>query len=117
MNSDFSKAIDKFFSLGRHYLISIIVLTQYLKKVLTPLMRANCDNLFFSINNVPSLEVIYEMIVYPKDKKHFINFVKNNTNNYQFIMYDNLSRDINENIYIVKAEKTENFTIKNKNMI
>lgn len=113
MNNDFTGLINKIFTLGRHYNISIIVLTQFLKRVITPTIRNNIDYLFFSINNYPSLDTIFEMIVYPHDKKHFINFVKNNTKEFRFIMYNNLTTDT-DNFYIVKAEDTGKFFIKHK---
>lgn len=111
---DFLILLNKLYSLGRHYNISIILLTQYLKNSLSPVIRNNVDYMFFSINNRNTVDVIYDMVVYPHDRKTFYKFVHENTTDYRFIIYDNTKSSSN-NFSIIKASDPGEFSVDKKN--
>lgn len=107
----FSILIDKLYSLGRHYLCSVIFISQIAKNVVTSCMRNNADLWFFSINNRMTMDVLYENVVWNGDRKSFYKFVQSNTTDYRFIIYDNTKSSTN-NFYVIKAEDPGEFQVK-----
>ena len=112
IGNEFKILLDKLYSLGRHYLCSIITLSQIGKNVITPTMRNNVDIWMFSINNRNTMDVIYENVIWQGNRQSFYKFVQENTTNYRFIIYDNTKSTSND-YYIIKAEDPGEFNIKN----
>ena len=112
VNNDFKVLLDKIYTLGRHYNISIITLCQIGKNVITPSIRNNCDFWFWSINNHTTMDIIFENIVWNGNKKSFYDFVRKNTTDYRFIIYDN-TKSTDNDFYIIKANNPGEFYIKN----
>ncbi len=82
------------FSLGRHLNILIIISTQYSKSfLLNPIIRSNIDYLFFSDLNKKNYENIYDIVITQSSIKKFTAKIQEINNNFQFIMYDNHTKD------------------------
>lgn len=106
----FAVLLDKLYTLGRHYLCSVVMLCQIAKNVITPTIRNNVDVWLFSINNRTTIDVLYENVVYDGDRKKFYDFVKKNTTDYRFIIYDNTKSGLN-NFFVIKASDPGNFQV------
>ena len=82
------------FSLGRHLNLLIIISTQYSKSfLLNPIIRSNIDYLFFSDLNKKNYENIYEIVITDLNLKQFTTKINELNNNFQFVMYDNNTKD------------------------
>ena len=112
IGNEFKILLDKLYSLGRHYLCSIITLSQIGKNVITPTMRNNVDIWMFSINNRNTMDVLYENVIWQGNRQSFYKFVQENTTDYRFIIFDNTKSTSND-FYIIKAEDPGEFTVKN----
>ena len=108
----FKTNLDLLFSRGRHYNISIIFISQYIKNYISTTIRNNIDYLLFSVNNYNVIKIIYDLVVYDGSIKDFIKFVNEKTKNYTFLIYNNLNYSDN-NFYTITAPKEiEKFDIK-----
>jgi len=108
----FKTNLDLLFSRGRHYNISIIFISQYIKNYISTTIRNNIDYLLFSVNNYNVIKIIYDLVVYDGSIKDFIKFVNEKTKNYTFLIYNNLNYSDN-NFYTISAPKEiEKFDIK-----
>ncbi len=97
INSKNSYSLNMIFSLGRHLNFLCIVSTQYPKSfLLNPVIRGNIDYLFFSDLNRKNFENIYEIVITDLSIKQFANKINEINNNFQFVMYDNKTRDRQE---------------------
>lgn len=83
-----SKALDLLFSMGRHYYICVIVLVQYTRIVITNIIRTNIDILLMSDQNDSGMEAMFQCINTAMRKKDFYKFIRDNTINNQFVMYN-----------------------------
>jgi hypothetical protein len=54
----FKTNLDLIFSRGRHYNISIIFISQYIKNYISATIRNNIDYLLFSVNNYNVIKII-----------------------------------------------------------
>jgi hypothetical protein len=102
IDPSFKTNLDILFSRGRHYNISIIFISQYIKNYISTTIRNNIDYLLFSINNYNVIKIIYDLVVYEGNIKEFIKFVGEKTKNYTFIIYNNLNYSEN-NFYSIQA--------------
>ena len=67
-------------------------------------VRGNINYLFLSDINEEILKQIKEIIMLPKmNMKEFYNYVNKNNHSFQFIFYDNLTREKDQRLKIVKA--------------
>jgi hypothetical protein len=108
----FKTNLDLLFSRGRHYNVSIIFISQYIKNYISTTIRNNIDYLLFSVNNYNVIKIIYDLVVYDGSIKEFIKFVNEKTKNYTFLIYNNLNYSDN-NFYTITAPKEiEKFDIK-----
>jgi hypothetical protein len=112
LDIDFKTNLDLLFSRGRHYNISIIFLSQYIKNYISTTIRNNIDYLLFSINNYNVIKIIYDLVVFDGSIKDFIKFVNEKTKNFTFLIYNNLNYSDN-NFYTIQAPNhIEKFSIK-----
>ena len=112
LDISFKTNLDLLFSRGRHYNISIIFISQYIKNYISTTIRNNIDYLLFSVNNYNVIKIIYDLVVYDGSIKDFIKFVNEKTKNYTFLIYNNLNYSDN-NFYTIQAPKEiEKFDIK-----
>ena len=112
LDISFKTNLDLLFSRGRHYNISIIFISQYIKNYISTTIRNNNDYLLFSVNNYNVIKIIYDLVVYDGNIKEFIKFVNEKTKNYTFLIYNNLNYSDN-NFYTIQAPKDmDNFIIK-----
>ena len=111
LDISFKTNLDLLFSRGRHYNISIIFISQYIKNYISTTIRNNIDYLLFSVNNYNVIKIIYDLVVYNGNIKEFIKFVNEKTKNYTFLIYNNLNYSDN-NFYTIQAPKDmDNFII------
>jgi hypothetical protein len=100
----FGGLLNRLFTAGRHYNISVMFITQYPKaNNFSPSCRSNIDYLFFSVNTITVLKFIYELVVYDGTIQEFLKWVQDNTNDFQFILYDNLQSGADK-FFFVKAD-------------
>jgi len=112
LDISFKTNLDLLFSRGRHYNISIIFISQYIKNYISTTIRNNIDYLLFSVNNYNVIKIIYDLVVYNGNIKEFIKFVNEKTKNFTFLIYNNLNYSDN-NFYTIQAPKDmDNFIIK-----
>ena len=102
--SDKSDTLNKIFAVGRHYHISILFLAQYPKGKISPILRDNADYVFVSRLGLESLKVIYEITSSFDNFEQFKNTVHTNNDEFQYIVYDNVSGDI-DNVGVIKADE------------
>ncbi|KAL4500862.1 hypothetical protein ABPG72_020096 [Tetrahymena utriculariae] len=104
-----SKLLDDLYSKSRHYNIMVMTLVQYSKIVITNIIRSNIDVMFISKQNNSGLESLYECINTELDKREFYKFIRENTANNQFVVFN--LHDGDNSLKVVKAEF---FQIENK---
>lgn len=83
-----SQYLDLLFTRARHYSICIILLVQYTKHVLTNIARTNVDVFLMSRMNGNGLDAVRDSISTQLNRHQFNDFVRNNTNNNEFVMYN-----------------------------
>ena len=84
------KLVNKLFSKGRHWNISIVLINQYIKNVVSTVVRSNIDYLLYSVNSTTVLDYLYDLVIYDGNKKEFIKWSLDNTKSFQFIIYKNI---------------------------
>ena len=112
LDPSFKSNLDLLFSRGRHFNISIIFISQYIKNYISTTIRNNIDYLLFSINNYNVIKIIYDLVVYSGNIKEFITFVGDKTKNYTFLIYNNLNYSENNFFTIQAPNNIEKFEIK-----
>ena len=112
LDPSFKTNLDLLFSRGRHFNISIIFISQYIKNYISTTIRNNIDYLLFSINNYNVIKIIYDLVVYSGNIKEFIKFVGDKTKNYTFLIYNNLNYSENNFFTIQAPNNIEKFEIK-----
>ena len=111
----FQKLVNKLFSKGRHWNISIVLINQYIKNVVSTVVRSNIDYLLYSVNSTTVLEYLYELVIYDGNKKDFVKWSQDNTKDFQFIMYKNIHGG--EFFFIKAPENLDLHKFKSKNNI
>jgi hypothetical protein len=84
-----SNVVSGLFTDSRHINISIMVLIQYAKNVICPIIRNNLDYIFFGVNNKTTTEALFENTIFNGGIKEFMAFLAEHTKNYHFVLYDN----------------------------
>ena len=79
-------------TMARHYNISVIVSVQYPKKIVDSSIRSNLDYCFVNELSYEGMEAIHKSIQIPYSLKEFRSYIYNNNDDYQFIMFDGLSK-------------------------
>ena len=90
VDNSFQSLVNKLFSKGRHWNISIVLINQYIKHVISPIVRSDIDYLLYSVNSVNILQYMYDIVIYDGNIKEFIKWSQDNTKDFQFIMYKNI---------------------------
>ena len=103
-NYELQNLFNDMFARGRHFKISIMLLNQYVKGIVSPTIRANIDFLFISSNTNEVLNYVYNIVIYKGKKDQFVDYVNEHTMDHQFIMYDNLTSDNTNRFYQIKAD-------------
>ena len=98
-----SKQLINLSTLGRHYLITVILSLQYPKQLCSSAIRNNLDYVFISDLGEIALKSIYDSIHLSTSFKEFQKYVDTNNINYQFILYDGRTQDRKERLKLVKA--------------
>lgn len=96
--------LEDLFTTGRHINISVMVLHQYIKHVITPSIRGNIDYMYISSNADEVLKYIKDLVIYKGNKDEFIEYINNNTNDNKFVVFDNVSKNNQNRWYIIKAD-------------
>jgi hypothetical protein len=100
-----SRFIKRLYTLGRHYDISIILISQTSNVALTPAIKQNSDWLLYSRQNRYMLESIWSTVC-NIDKKTFIAWSEENNKNYTFLAIDNTSQSNNPAEFLLKVKVT-----------
>jgi hypothetical protein len=74
---------------------------------LNPIIRSNIDYLFFSDLNKKNYENIYEIVITDLSIKQFSAKINQLNNNFQFIMYDNNTKDRQKRWHVIKSKLFE----------
>jgi hypothetical protein len=98
-----SRFIKRLYTLGRHYDISIILISQTSNVALTPAIKQNSDWLLYSRQNRYMLESIWATVC-NIDKKSFIAWSEENNKNYTFLAIDNTSQSNNPAEFLLKIK-------------
>ena len=98
-----SRFIKRLYTLGRHYDISIILISQTSNVALTPAIKQNSDWLLYSRQNRYMLESIWSTVC-NIDKKTFIAWSEENNKNFTFLAIDNTSQSNNPAEFLIKVK-------------
>lgn len=101
-------SLNSLYTRGRHYNITTILSAQVTTKGISTSIRNNTIYLFVRKLNARTIkDYVYQMLLNTEfdDPKTFYNFVKNNNENYSFILYFNDDRPSKDSISVVKATK------------
>lgn len=103
-----SRFVKKLYTLGRHYNISIVLISQTSNVALTPAIKQNSDYLVYSRLNRYMLESLWASVC-NIDKKSFIAFSEENNKDYRFIVVDSTSQSNNpaEFLHIIRVSPEE----------
>ena len=103
-----SRFVKKLYTLGRHYSISIMLISQTSNVALTPAIKQNSDYLIYSRQNRHFLQSLWTSV--PNiDLKSFIAFSEANNKDYRFIVVDSTSQSNNPGdfLLIIRASPEE----------
>ena len=109
-----SKQLINLSSLGRHFLITVIMSVQFCKNLCNSTIRGNVDYWIFSDLSEIGLRAIYESIHIPLSYRQFDEFVNEHNHDYQFIMYDSRTQKRDERLKIIKAREFKELKMVNK---
>lgn len=76
------------FTQGRHFNLSVCVISQYIYKV-KPCIRSNCSHIYVFKSNMRDLETLYEYQDHFTNKQEFLNYMVNNTKDYNPVLIKN----------------------------
>lgn len=100
-----SRFIKKLYTLGRHYDINVVLISQTSNVALTPAIKQNSDYILYSRLNRYQLSSLWESIT-NIDKRDFIAFSEANNKNYVFLAVDNTSQSNNPADFLLKVRTT-----------
>lgn len=108
-------SLNRVFSQGRHFNITIIMSVQYPKFVVSPIIRNNIDYCFLGeLSSEMMFNLAKELfVVSGVSTQQIYAFIVANNNNFQFILYDNTEKDRTKRFMVVKAKLLE-LQLKNK---
>ena len=97
-----SRFIKRLYTLGRHYDISIILISQTSNVALTPAIKQNSDWILYSRQNRYMLESLWSSVC-NIDKKSFIAWSEENNKNFTFLVVDNTSQSNDPAEFLLKV--------------
>ena len=106
-----SKQLSQLFCMSRHWNITLILSSQYVKKLVSSTIRSNMHYLIYNQLNMENLECIYKIVYLDIDKKTFFNYIYNIKERYTFVFYNNMGQDLKDSYKLIKAEE-KNFKLK-----
>ena len=101
-----SRFVKACFTLGRHYDINIVLISQTSNVALSPGVKQNSDYILYSRLNRYQLASLWESVT-NIDKRDFIAFSEANNKNYVFLCIDNTSQSNDPADFILKVRTTE----------
>ena len=97
-NTHSSKTLEKLFTTGRHYGISVIVVQQYINSI-PPIVRNNCDYICVSQMNKQGVDLITEQYLFGNiDAKGLKDLYLKNTSDYGFLIINSKCAESNDNL-------------------
>ena len=100
-----SRFIKRLFTLGRHYDINVVLISQTSNVALSPGIKQNADYIVYSRLNRYQLASLWESIT-NMDKRDFIAYSEANNKNYTFLVVDNTSQSNNPADFLLKVKVT-----------
>ena len=101
-----SRFIKKLYTLGRHYDINVVLISQTSNVALTPAIKQNSDYILYSRLNRYQLSSLWESVT-NIDKRDFIAFSEANNKNYVFLCVDNTSQSNNPADFLLRVRTTK----------
>lgn len=101
-----SRFIKKLYTLGRHYDINVVLISQTSNVALTPAIKQNSDYILYSRLNRYQLATLWESIT-NLDKKSFISFSEENNKNYVFLCVDNTTQSNRPEDFLLKVKTSK----------
>lgn len=101
-----SRFIKKLYTLGRHYDISIILISQTSNVALTPAIKQNADYLIYSRLNRYQLATLHESVT-NMDKREFIRWSEEHNKNFVFLVVDNTSQSNRPEDFLLKVKVSD----------
>lgn len=99
-----SKSLEKVYTKGRHYGITLILASQYIKKI-PPVMRENVDLVFIGKHTENSRGIFTEEFNDYLTNKEFENLLKKNAGvDYNFVIINATARNQSESIGIFRVD-------------
>jgi hypothetical protein len=101
-----SRFIKRLYTLGRHYDISIILISQTSNVALTPAIKQNSDWILYSRQNRYMLESLWSSVC-NVDKRAFITWSEENNKNFTFLAIDNTSQSNDPADFLMRVRVSE----------
>ena len=101
-----SRFIKRLFTLGRHYDINVVLISQTSNVALSPGIKQNADYLIYSRLNRYQLAALWESIT-NMDKKDFIAYSEAMNKNFVFLVVDNTSQSNNPEDFLLRVKVNE----------
>ena len=101
-----SRFIKRLYTLGRHYDINVVLISQTSNVALTPAIKQNADYLLYSRLNRYQLATLWESIT-NMDKRDFIRYSEENNKNFTFLVVDNTSQSNDPDDFLLKVRVSE----------
>ena len=101
-------SLNSLYTRGRHYNITTILSAQITTKGISSSIRNNTIYLFVRKLNARTIkDYVFQMLLNTEfdDPKTFYNFIKNNVEDYKFVLYLNDDRPSTDSIKIIKANE------------
>ena len=101
-----SRFVKRLFTLGRHYDVNVILISQTSNVALSPGIKQNADYILYSRLNRYQLASLWEAIT-NMDKRAFIEFSEVNNKNYTFLVVDNTSQSNEPQDFLLRLKASE----------
>jgi hypothetical protein len=98
-----SRFIKRLFTLGRHYDINVVLISQTSNVALSPGIKQNADYIIYSRLNRYQLAALWESIT-NMDKKEFIAYSEENNKDFVFLVVDNTSQSNNPEDFLLRVK-------------
>jgi hypothetical protein len=98
-----SRFIKRLYTLGRHYDISVILISQTSNVALTPAIKQNSDYILYSRLNRYQLAALHESVT-NMDKRDFIAYSEALNKNYTFLVVDNTSQSNHPEDFLLRVK-------------
>lgn len=98
-----SRFIKRLYTLGRHYDINVVLISQTSNVALTQAVKQNSDYILYSRLNRYQLSSLWESIT-NMDKRDFIRYSEEHNKNYTFLCVDNTSQSNNPADFILRIK-------------